>query len=328
MSSLKDLTIKNTGDKELPKSVVQMLTENGYFKLFIPKSLGGLEFSLVEACDYLIETARINPSLGWVHNLGAGANFFCGFFENSVAKAIFSNPNVITSGSGRPTGTFRENAENFILNGSWDKCSGVNFATHLTCVAKNEENPEEIKNFILPSEGIVLKDDWNTFGLRASSSYSFTLVDFKLAKNHEFEINKIKSFKYYPIYHIPFDYFARICLSSTFEGITQRFIEDIEAEIRNKNHVLKGAVKNVNAILLEMHESRSKIAKSLFANSINSKNEDYTSSFLSLSEFHKAVFKEVNEIFFNAGVRVTEEESPTNWSYRDLCTAIQHYMLK
>jgi hypothetical protein len=328
MNTLKDIHIDNLGQNNLPKNAIDALINKSYFKLFIPKALGGLELSLVEACNVLTETSYINPSLGWVHNLGAGANFFCGFFDKETAEEIFLNEKAITSGSGRPSGTFRDNGNHYILNGTWNKCSGANFATHLTCVAKNISNPKEIKTFILPSSNISLKDDWSTFGLKASSSYSYTLKDFKVKNSFEFEINKVKSFELYPIYHIPFELFARLCFSATFEGIALRFADDIKKEIRKPNNQLLEAAKRLKEVINNINDLRSKLAKKLFENSIQNKKEYYTHDFLLLSTLHKTAYKEAAEIFFHAGVRVTEEESPANWSYRDFCTAIQHYMLK
>jgi hypothetical protein len=328
VTDINQLKIVNLGQKELPKSAIETLISEKYFKLFIPKELGGLENNLVEACDKLLETAFIHPSLGWVHNLGAGANFFCGFFNASTARTVFSNPGVITSGSGRPSGTYIEESNTFVLTGSWDKCSGANFATHLTCVGRNQQNPEEIKAFILPADGIVLKDDWKTYGLKASASYSYELENFKVDKSATFKINEVLSFENYPIYHIPFDWFARICLSATLDGIAQRFVADIKTEIRNPSTDLIKSLEKMEGILAELLQTRSKLADLVYLQALNQLSNGFEKDFRSLAGLHKEIYHEASEIFYHAGVRATEEESPANWSFRDLTTAIQHYMLK
>ena len=328
MSLRSNFQIENLGQKSLPKDAVDSLIKEGYFKLFIPKALGGLELNLIEACELLKETAFINPSLGWVHNLGAGANYFCGFFDKPTATEIFKPHNVITCGSGRPTGTYKETSRSFILNGSWDKCSGANFATYLTCVAVSEINPKELKTFILPSKEIPLTDDWNTFGLKASSSYSFALKQQSIPKNFEFEINTIKSFHTYPIYDVPFELFARICLSATFEGIALRFIEDLSNEIRNPNETFKNSLSELHSAVEINNGTRIEVAKLIFQSKKYTQTKDCTLKMNNLSQTHWDIFRMATTLFYHAGVRITEENSPANWTFRDLCTAIQHYMLK
>lgn len=328
MSLRSNFQIKNLGQKSLPKDAVDSLIKDGYFKLFVPKALGGLELNLIEACELLKETAFINPSLGWVHNLGAGANYFCGFFDQPTATEIFKPHNVITCGSGRPTGTYKETSRSFILNGSWDKCSGANFATYLTCVAVSEVNPKVLKTFILPSKEIPLTDDWNTFGLKASSSYSFALKQQSIPKNFEFEINTIKSFHTYPIYDVPFELFARICLSATFEGIARRLLLDTAAEIRNKSEDFQKVWQTINQKLNTLKSDRDMLSVELFELAVNNKPKNFDSHFSQLSQHHSTVFTLATQLYYHAGMRIAEEESPANWSFRDLLTAGQHYLLK
>jgi hypothetical protein len=325
---ISSLNIPNLGQKELPKEAIDALITNNYFKLFIPEPLGGLELELETACDYLVETAQIHPSLGWMHNLGAGANFFCGFFEPEIAQEIFSNPKVIVSGSGRPTGTFEKQGANYILNGKWDKCSGAKYASHLTCVANDIENPEQIKTFILPAKGVKLIDDWRIFGLSASTSYSYKLEKFELPNKYEFEINVIKSFHEYPIYGIPFEQFARICLSATFEGIARRLLLDTETEIRMPSKDFQKAWRTINQTLNTLKSDRKKLSAELYDTAIGNKLKNFNAHFKQISQHHNALFNLATQLYSHAGIRIAEEESPANWSFRDLLTAGQHYLLK
>lgn len=324
-----NLQIQNSGRTEIPQKFIDELIANKYFKIFIPEVLNGLELSLCQAIPVLIETAKINPSLGWLHNLGAGANYFCGFFDEEVANSIFSDEKVITSGSGTPSGVFLEKNDDFEISGKWGKCSGATFATHLTCVAKNYDNKDEEKTFILPANDVEIVNDWSNFGLKASASHSFELRNFLVAKKLEFEINKVKSFSYYSIYNVPFELFARICLSATLEGIVLKFVEDIKSEVRKPSSVLLKILEDLKQTINRLNNKRFETAKEidLFYSKVNSKEVNHP-KVKELALLHKACYDLVVQAYFNAGLRITEEESPLNWTFRDVMTAVQHYMIR
>ena len=321
-------TIENLGLKVIPSDYIDELIAKKYFKLFVPKSLGGLELSLNEALPYLIQTAEVNPSLGWLHNLCAGANYFCGFFNPSKAEEIFGRKDVVTSGSGKSSGTFRETTKGYVINGKWDKCTGAIFATHLTCVAKNEENSEEEKTFILPAELILVKDDWTNFGLKASASYSFEVFEFFVEKDNAFEINVVRSFENFPIYSVPFDWFARVCLSASLEGILKHLIKNFKEEIRNPKPSFLQLLEKLENTIETLHFKRKDLVY-LIENNVDNNNIAKVSEGLTLiAQLHKDCYNIVAELYYLSGIRITEEDSPLNWTFKDFLTAIQHFMLK
>lgn len=324
-----NLQIQNSGRTEIPQKIIDQLIAKKYFKLFVPEVLNGLELSLSHAIPFLIETAKINPSLGWLHNLGAGANYFCGFFEEEVATSIFSNKKIVTSGSGSPSGDFLEKKNGFEISGKWGKCSGASFATHLTCVATNLDNKNEEKTFILPAHDIEVINDWSNFGLKASASYSYELKNFLVDKKLEFEINKVKSFSYYSIYNVPFDLFARVCLSASLEGIVLKFVDDVNSEVRNPSPTLLNIIENLKQTLIKLNNKRFEIAREIdHAYSKDLSKDTKLPVVIELAVLHKSCYDLVVQAYFNAGLRITEEESPLNWTFRDVLTAVQHYMLK
>ena len=116
-----------------------------WFKLFVPRRLGGLELSLPEGVRLEEELARIDGSLGWTVTLCAGANFFVGyvgqFGDQPVAEAIFANADVCLGGSGQATGKAAVLDGGYRVSGRWRYATGAPHLTHFTanCVLEKDE---------------------------------------------------------------------------------------------------------------------------------------------------------------------------------------------
>src|SRR5690554_3135433 len=100
-----------------------------WFKLFVSKAYGGLALSMEDACLELLKTAAIQGGLGWTINLGAGANWFAGFFDDKIAAQLFSPKNTVIAGSGMTNGEWKATEGGFVISGEWSKCTGAHHAT-------------------------------------------------------------------------------------------------------------------------------------------------------------------------------------------------------
>jgi 3-hydroxy-9,10-secoandrosta-1,3,5(10)-triene-9,17-dione monooxygenase len=78
-----------------------------------------------------------------------------------------------------PMGTLKPIDGGYILNGQWDYCSGIPYATHLLCGAMLEGGggPRQV---VVPRAAFEVLDDWGgdrTLGMRASGSNSARVCD-------------------------------------------------------------------------------------------------------------------------------------------------------
>lgn len=316
-------------EKRVPLNSIKTLQEKGYFKMFIPKSLGGLELGLTDATQLLVETAKIHGSLGWIHNLGAGANYFCGFFDPATAEELFSPKDVITSGSGFSNGSFELSENKYTLNGTWSKCSGAAFASLFTLNAFNTEGKQ--RSFIVPATHVNVCPDWQSFGLQASASDSITLKNVKVPESYTFEIGKVKSFQDYLIYHTPFDLFARVCLSATFEGLAEGLLLSLKDAPQHKKTAFSQFYKEIKSDLSSLHLKRDAlIAKSEeFLISTNTIAPSFVEDFANtMGNAHFKIYQKITKLYWHSGITISETTCESHWIFRDIMTAIQHYMLK
>lgn len=305
----------------------EIYTQN-LWNLWVPKSHGGLEFSLSEGLNKLQELARLDGSLGWTITLCSGANFFIGNLQPSEANQIFSEP-AILGGSGGLFGTAEKVDDHFILNGTWKYATGAPYLTHFTLNAVLVENGEELKDdegnlrflsFVIPAHQVQVIHDWNTMGLKATATHSFTVNSVKAFENQSFVYNQI----HHPnlIFKIPFTVFADLTLWVNYLGMAEHFVSEAKKVSKSKgNPKLLQVVKNANEKIYSLAQEVEQFLE----------NEDSISEFHIL-EIHQVASQSVKnmtegiiEWFPHLGIKACKENHPLNLVFRDFFTATQHH---
>jgi alkylation response protein AidB-like acyl-CoA dehydrogenase len=313
----------------LSQKRLDFLYDKNWFKMFVPKDYNGLELNLTEGAKILTRAATIQGGLGWTLNLGAGANWFSGFFADSIAKSLFSSPKAVIAGSGFASGTYEAKDTKVILNGKWSRCTGAAHASLFSLNGKSEKG--KITSFVVPREQVKLSDDeWPIFGLKNSSSHTIELSKVEIPMEYGFHINTIKNHEDYDVFHIPFDSFARVCMSSSFIGIVKCLIRLIEDELLQKKPELAKDIQKILKLILKSEATRNDLSEEL---SYLSYNKEINSTFESqlrrqLGENNELLFELVQQIFFKGGLPFVEEDQLIHWAYRDVLTGVQHYMVK
>lgn len=326
---MRQITIDDYKRSEISEDLLKELYQNNWFKMFVPKAFGGLELDLKTAAQHITETSKHFGGLGWILNLGAGANWFSGFFEAEAARLIFSPPKTVIAGSGAIGGTFQVQEESVILDGHWGKCSGAAHASYFSLNAEHEDTGE-ISSFVVPRSLVEFSNEkWDIFGLKSTSSLTIKLKNVEIPKTFGFHINSIKNHSAYKVFHIPFEEFARICMSSCFLGIVQCFLDTLKSE-RVFHSNFEVVTKSLQNKISKAIQNRDLLAEKLQLKSNEGKlgatiQEDLRTE---LGRANSSIFDDVQIIFKQAGLKLVEENQLCHWAYRDVLTAIQHYMIK
>src|SRR5215469_16246712 len=86
---LKDAADEIEEHRELPERVVAALVEGGFFKLLIPRSLGGAELHPLTYVQVLEEIGRAEPSTAWSLGQNSGCSMSAPYLDQAVAREIF-----------------------------------------------------------------------------------------------------------------------------------------------------------------------------------------------------------------------------------------------
>ena len=175
----------------LTDRVVAEFRRQGLYMVMIPKVLGGIELSFVEAMELVERVTWADASTGWcmmvlgVQNGSAGA-----FVPDEGAREIYPNgANVTMAGQGVPRGYARPADGGYMIRGHWGYGSTIYHAewAHSGCflmdgdkMVLNKDGDPEVVIAHHPKDTIELTGNWDSLGLRGTGSYDYTLKDDEL----------------------------------------------------------------------------------------------------------------------------------------------------
>jgi 3-hydroxy-9,10-secoandrosta-1,3,5(10)-triene-9,17-dione monooxygenase len=183
--ALRPLLLEEQADTEArgyySEKVHEEFRHAGFYRILQPRRFGGYEFDLATFAKLILEVARGCPSSGWCLCLGAGhvMNLTSLFSEQAQVDVFGTDGEFRAPSRGTPMGTAVPVEAGWLVNGTWDYCSGAPYATHFMPVAF--EDPSDPTSFVLavvPRSQWTMLDDWgDVLGLAGSGSHSIEVKD-------------------------------------------------------------------------------------------------------------------------------------------------------
>jgi len=159
----------------------------GFYRILQPRRFGGYEFDVPTFARVIMSVARGCPSSGWCLCLAAAhvLNMTSLFSEQAQVEVFGADGEFRAPSRGTPMGTAAPVEGGWLVNGTWDYCSGAPYATHFLPVAlESREDPTSIVLALVPREQWTMLDDWgDVLGMRGSGSHSIA-VDEALVPEH------------------------------------------------------------------------------------------------------------------------------------------------
>jgi alkylation response protein AidB-like acyl-CoA dehydrogenase len=171
----------------IPPGLFTELVATGCFRSLLPFSRGGLELSLAEINELIIEAAKANGSLGWMMMIGTPAPLILGILpEETVATIQADYPNARVRGAIAPKGVAVPAEGGYFVSGQWPFASG---GPHPDLVAGNclvldngaprvgPDGAPDMVLAVLPAAQVEFLDTWHVLGLRGTDSRDFAVRD-------------------------------------------------------------------------------------------------------------------------------------------------------
>lgn len=163
-------------ERELPEELFAVLADKGFFRLLVPRSLGGGEIDYLEHLSIVETFAEVDGSTAWCINQNNVFATVSAKMPESLAREIWSAPRAVVA-NGPPThasaipinGGYR-------LTGRWNFSSGCRHATWMAAAAPVKDSSKgktEDRLLIMPKEEVTLLDVWQVNGLRGTGTFSF-----------------------------------------------------------------------------------------------------------------------------------------------------------
>ena len=183
--SLRDGGARAEAERELPADLVGHLREAGFFKIWIPKSLGGWEVDPVTACRVFEAIARIDSAAAWCVQMSNAVTVLGRFFSDRAVAEIFDGGNTIMADAFHPVGAAVEVDAGYRLNGQFSFSSGCRHADWFIGLAAVMEGDAPrmvdgqplLKLLALPMSDASVVDNWNSLGMRGTGSHDVKCND-------------------------------------------------------------------------------------------------------------------------------------------------------
>ena len=174
--------------RRIPLDLVDKLKSIGVFRMFAPRSHGGLELDLPEVLEILGALGRVDGSVGWIAMVGGAGAIASSLLPRERYDRIYqNNPDVIFASSGQPAGTAEPAGDGWRVSGRWPFASGCQHADLIfaLCVMAEDGRPlpgpadgvPRIRGFFLPARHWQIEDTWHAAGLKGTGSHHIALSD-------------------------------------------------------------------------------------------------------------------------------------------------------
>ena len=259
--------------RELPERIVEALIEGGFFRMLLPRSLGGAELDPLTYVQVLEEIARADPSTAWCLGQNSGCSMSAPYLEPAVAREIFGPPRGILAWGPDLPGAGRGVAvEGGIrVTGRWGFATGSRHATWLGAHVPIFEpdgtprmNPNGrpfVRTVLFPKSSAEIIDNWHVIGLRGTGSDSYALNDLFVPQKYTCSRdNEAERREPGLLYRFTSGMIYAMGFSNVSLGIARGALEAFVELARDK--ILRGARKTLrenNVIQSEVAQSEAKL---------------------------------------------------------------------
>lgn len=163
----------------LSAPVVNALRTAGFYKLFLPKSLGGLEIDPLTMAKLIEEVARHNTAAGWsLMVANTTLVMLSRIAEKGIEEIFGGNPDAFIAGTVHPPMMAVRTRGGYLINGRNPLVSNVHEAQWIMVMAlvmeggqpKMDQGHPEILGVYMNAKDCRIVDTWNVIGMRATDS--------------------------------------------------------------------------------------------------------------------------------------------------------------
>jgi indole-3-acetate monooxygenase len=240
----------------LSQPVVDALARAGLFRMWVPKTLGGLEVSPLTAYRVVEEVARLDGSTGWCVFIGVSSAVSGAYVADLAAEDMFGrDPLGVIGGSIAGMGKAVVQKDGYLVSGRWPYASGCQHCGWLLalCQVMDEDQPRvtttgapEMRMVHIPREKVTILDDtWDVSGLVGTGSHDFALEPIFVPEGYTWQFTPgIPRGKHYrgPLYQFPLVALFRLQASAVALGIAQGAVDAWLALAPSKRAVIAPGV--------------------------------------------------------------------------------------
>ena len=221
-------------DRQMPGELANALADGGFFRLLLPKSLGGAEMAHPDFLRILQAFAPADASVAWCLNQNNVFSTSAVMMDRSTAREIWTNPRaVVTNGPPTAASIAVPVKGGYRLSGHWNFSSGSDHATWIAALAPIGQpgqvldaarNRAGSRMLLMPKEDVKFVDLWQVFGLRGTGSFSFQVDEMFIPEHRTYQFEGQHS-EPGPLYAIPRTLLFGSGFATVALGVARRSLE-------------------------------------------------------------------------------------------------------
>jgi indole-3-acetate monooxygenase len=184
-------------NRRLSPEVIRALTDAGFFRLLLPRSLGGLEVDPVTCSLVAEEVASIDSAAGWALQAGNAGAWWAARLPGEGAEEIYaSNPSAAMSAAFHPPQQARETSGGYRIAGRGPLASTIHDAEwlFLTALVMEGDQPRmtdgtpHVIGLVLRTREVEIVDTWLSLGMRGTDSNDVVIHDVLVPASRTFPL--------------------------------------------------------------------------------------------------------------------------------------------
>jgi alkylation response protein AidB-like acyl-CoA dehydrogenase len=230
-------------ERRLPPPLVTALHEAGFFRLLLPRALGGAELDPASFVQITETLAAADASAAWVVCQTTGCSMVSAYLAPDAAREIFGNGGVLAWGPPERSQAVVADG-GYRLSGRFNFASGSRHATWLGGQApivetdgapRRRHGVPERRTLLFPASQAVMEDVWHVIGLRGTGSDSFTVEDVFVPHAHTVSRDDAAERRVQgPLYCFPQGSLYASGFAGVAMGIARTMLDDFLALARDK----------------------------------------------------------------------------------------------
>jgi len=336
-------------NRTLSMPVVKALRDAGFFRMWTPKGLGGLEVDLPTSYRIFETLADIDSAVGWAVPNANGPLLAGAYFPSDVAEEIYGDPLSISAGSPNPPGKATKVDGGYKVNGTISYVSGCDFATHVAGSALIYQGNEIQKNntghpvplrIVFRAEDVEILGNWDTLGMLGTGSHDVKVSDVFVEEKYTHFLGPLDTlrapydgplYRCGPIVGTPF--VTVVCLSSANNALNLA----LDLASKKTPAFMRGTVGDRPVAQAQLAEAKAKIvaARLYLRQVMDDIWEEAVSGHRTSSEFKvalqlaachgtKAAGEALDLVYGVVGATGIQRSQPFERYHRDIRTLMQH----
>lgn len=173
--------------RRVPLDLIAALKSAGFFRMYAPRSHGGLELDLPTGLAITAALGRIDGSVGWTAMIGSGSTLFAPLLPRETYEQVYRDgPDAIVAGSTAPIGKAEAAPGGWRVSGRWPFVSGCQHADWMAgfCIISKHGKPLAdaggrpiVRAVLLPARDWQIEDTWHAAGLKGTGSHDIILSE-------------------------------------------------------------------------------------------------------------------------------------------------------